>query len=130
MSEFVNGIRIEDDLRGVIPGHQLDILLSSEEVLISGMPLLVVPAKLELPIITPKDSQLIDEEPVIVRRIFTKIIKPHGHLHIPEEFISEIGYPAVQCFTFTEDEMIFGIRESLQFSVRSPVENMQLQKGN
>lgn len=119
MSEIVNGIRIEDGMRGVIPAHSLELLLSGEEVLVSGRPLLVVPAKMELPIITPIDSQLIYEEPVFVKRIFKKIIKPHGHLHIPEEFIDEVGYPAVQCFTFVEDEIVLGIKEALHFNVRS-----------
>ncbi len=120
MSEFVNNIRIEEGIRRQIRAPVLEILLSGEEVLLSGIPLLVVPAKLEMPIITPVDSQMMYEEPVIVQRIFKKIIKPLGHQHIAEAFVDEEGYPAVQCYNFTDDEIIFGIRKELFFNAKRP----------
>lgn len=119
MSEIINGIRIEQGVRENVPEPMLDILLSGDEVLISGMPLLVVPAKSELDVTLFEACPHIYDEPVMIRRIFNQRIPTIGHRHISDRFIEESSYPAVQCFTFTEDEIVFGILEALEFSVRS-----------
>ena len=119
MSEFVNNIRIEEGIRNCISEPVLEILTSGEEILVSGMPIMIVPAKTELPIEHFDTCQPIYDEPVRVLRIFNQRIPIIGHRHIPERYIAD-EYPAVQCLTFTEDEIIFGIRKELQFSARQP----------
>jgi hypothetical protein len=119
MSEFINNIRIEDGIREQLSPSLLEILTSGNEVIVSGRPLLFVPAKIELPITYFDGCPEINDEPVTVHRIFTKKLPLFGHSNIPKCFIEDEGYPAIQCFTFTEDELVIGIRESLGFAVKT-----------
>lgn len=118
MSELINNIRVEEGTRKRIPVTMFELLISGKEVIVSGMPLLAVPSKVELPIEHFDRCQYVHEEPVMVRRIFNQRLPIVGHRHIPEVFIEENGYPVVQCFTFTGDELLMGIRKSLGFDVK------------
>jgi hypothetical protein len=44
-------------------------------------------------------------------------IPPVGHRHLPEEFISQEGYPIVSCIDVRGRNIIFGIRDSLCFDI-------------
>lgn len=42
-----------------------------------------------------------------------------GHPFVPEHYISETGYPLMQCFTCDETEIIMGIRSVLGFEMHN-----------
>lgn len=111
-------IKIEEAVRNEIPNEVLDLLTESGDVLISGQPLHFVPSSRNQ---NPKSFDMCDivnEEPVHVKRVYRQRIPLVGHRHLAPQFIADEGYPAVLCITENGDELIMGIRSSLQFRIQ------------
>lgn len=67
-------------------------------------------------------------EPQILRlvhasKISLQIIPIIGHYHIAEKYLSEEGYPKMQCFTPEGTEIIMGMRSILGFEMIINIED-------
>jgi hypothetical protein len=118
ITEFGIETRIEESVRSEIPEPMLELLQLDGAVFVSGQPLHIVPADKELPILSYNECSPVINRQVIVNKVFRQRVPEIGHGHLPEQFIDPDGYPAVQCFTFGGDEIIFGIKKTLYFHIR------------
>ncbi|MCX6729396.1 MAG: hypothetical protein NTV95_01940 [Candidatus Saccharibacteria bacterium] len=109
---------IEEAVRDDIPDEFLELLEESDQVLISGQPLHFVPLDADQDPISFDQCDVVEDEPVSVKRIYRQRIPLIGHRHLAPQFIADEGYPAVLCITGDGDELIMGMRSSLLFSIR------------
>ena len=119
MFERTQEVRVEDSVREYLSSGILDLLDSEEPVLVSGQPLMVVSAKVEVEITRFRDCELVVDEAVLIWRVFHQQKIPyHGHRHLEERFLGAYDNPAVQCFNFQGDEIMLGITDALGFKVK------------
>jgi hypothetical protein len=110
--------RIESSIGELLPATLKEIL-ELGRASISGQPLHYIPLSTDVDPMCFDSCEALVDEPVSIGRVYEQKINLAGHRHLGDRFISEDGYPVVQCFTFTGDEVLMGIRESLGFQIRN-----------
>jgi hypothetical protein len=105
---------IEEGVLKILEFHQAELEAGEHSVMISGRPLHIFDEQGERHF---SECGVLSLCKVRVLRVGVGKIPPVGHRHIPDEFISQEGYPIVNCIDVTGRNIIFGIKESLGFEI-------------